>query len=134
MNTEKIIEELAECMGVSVEEIKSESQCRDIVVMRQIIAFAVYAYTGKSYLSIARGLKYKDHSSVIHAIKVVSEAIDRDNDLYQHYVSKIPYQYAVLIRADRYNPTKLEKTNVVVRRTMSIPTLSKIVSLKFKVE
>ena len=129
---EKIIAELAECMGTSVEEIKSESQCRDIVAMRQIVAFAVYAYARCSLSAVARQLNYKDHSSVIHAIKVVSEAIDRDNSMYQNYVSKIPYQYAVLIRADRYNATKLEKTNIVVRRTMSIPPLTNFTSIKFK--
>lgn len=129
---EKIIAELAECMGTSVEEIKSESQCRDIVAMRQIVAFAVYAYARCSLSAVARQLNYKDHSSVIHAIKVVSEAIDRDNAMYQNYVAMIPYQYAVLIRADRYNATKLEKTNVVVRRTMSIPPLKNFTSIKFK--
>ena len=129
---EKIISELAECMGTSVEEIKSESQCRDIVAMRQIVAFAVYSYARCSLSEVARKLNYKDHSSVIHAIKVVSEAIDRDNSMYQNYVAKIPYQYAVLIRADRYNATKLEKTNIVVRRTMSIPPLTNFTSIKFK--
>lgn len=80
-----ILKLTAEAFGVTVEQIKSADRHRDIVQARQAFCDLARRQTGASFQAIARKIN-RDHSTVIHAISVVSDRIfARDKDFCVYY-------------------------------------------------
>lgn len=78
---EKILEDSARFLGVTVEELCSRSRTRSLVTARRATAYALRELTDLSYPGIARLLGGRDHTTIIHAVDVVQDAIARNTPL-----------------------------------------------------
>lgn len=123
MNIEKIIEELADCMGVSVEDIKGRSRKRELVIVRQIVIYCLKKITGASLKSVGEHL-YRDHTTAIHAIKCVNNMYETRNDEFMGCFKKLPHMHKVMISRDT--------ASFVINDTLRMAKI-KICSLKCKV-
>ena len=119
---EKIIAELAECMGATATEIKGKSRKRELVITRQIAMYCIKQITGLSLKSVGIALK-RDHTTVIHSIKCVNDMYDTKNDEFMECFKKLPHLYKVLISHDT--------AAYVIKDTLKIAKI-KVVSIKFK--
>jgi chromosomal replication initiator protein len=76
------IEEIAKHVGkhfeVSIEQLQSARRSRGIAEARQIAIFLARELTDHSLHSIGRFFGGRDHSTVIHSYRKVSEAIEKD--------------------------------------------------------
>ena len=78
---ELIIQRVAEHFNISPSEITSKSRTSDLVLPRQISMYLCKSMTGKSLQDIAKALNKKDHTTVMHGVKKISEDIKVDKIL-----------------------------------------------------
>lgn len=76
-----IIAEVCDYYGVTPREICSKSRRRPIVRYRQMACYLAKRLTIRSYPEIGRKIGDRDHSTVIHACRVIDNLIERDADL-----------------------------------------------------
>jgi len=119
---EKIIAELAECMGTTATEIKGKSRKRKLVITRQIGQVCAKELTGLSLKTVGQAFN-RDHTTVIHSIKCVNDMYDTKNDEFMECFKKLPHLYKVLISHDT--------AAYVIKDTLKIARI-KVVSIKFK--
>ena len=78
IKTDKIIEEVARSMQVSVEDIRSPKRSAPISSARQIAQYIIRTLTGLSMESIGEEFGARDHSTVVYAIKKTEEKMKKD--------------------------------------------------------
>ncbi len=78
IKTDKIIEEVARSMQVTVEDIRSAKRSAPISLARQIAQYIIRTMTGLSMESIGEEFSARDHSSVVYSIKKVEEKMKQD--------------------------------------------------------
>ncbi len=78
---ENIICTVAEHFGISSDDITSKRRTNDLVLPRQICMYLCKELTQESLQDIAKSLKKKDHTTVMHGIKKISEDIKVDKSL-----------------------------------------------------
>ena len=66
--------------NVSVKELQSKSRKKVITTPRQIAMYLARKYTEESLVDIGK-IFNRDHSTVLHAIKVVSHKLVRDSSV-----------------------------------------------------
>lgn len=66
--------------GFLPDELLSPSRERDLVTARQVAIYLARSMTMRSYPSIGRHFG-RDHSTVIHSCKQVTEALERDDEM-----------------------------------------------------
>ncbi len=66
--------------NVSVKELQSKSRKKAITTPRQIAMYLARKYTEESLVDIGKAFN-RDHSTVLHSIKVVSKKLVRDTSL-----------------------------------------------------
>lgn len=76
-----IIQRVAEHFNITPEEITSKSRTSDLVLPRQISMYLCKTLTGKSLQDIAKAINKKDHTTVMHGVKKISEDIKVDKIL-----------------------------------------------------
>mmetsp|Transcript_26954 Transcript_26954/g.62617 ORF Transcript_26954/g.62617 Transcript_26954/m.62617 type:complete len:480 (+) Transcript_26954:3396-4835(+) len=83
--------------GVPLENLKSKSRKRELVVARQLAMFFAKKYTNHSLKSIGHYFGKRDHSTVIYALQAVNDMLDTDprfklsfEDLQRKIKCKIP--------------------------------------------
>ena len=64
--------------GLSHNDIVSKRRSKDVVVPRQIAIYLCREFTPRSYPEIGRRFGGLDHSTVIHAAKIISKALHAD--------------------------------------------------------
>lgn len=69
---------------LSIEQIISESREGDIRKARQVLCVLLKNYTSMSYNAIGK-LVNRDHATVIHCMKVLSDAKDTNQELHFQY-------------------------------------------------
>ncbi|MGL1932741.1 MAG: chromosomal replication initiator protein DnaA [Desulfotalea sp.] len=74
---------IADQFRVSVDDLQSKSRKRIITLPRQIAMFLSRKYTDDSLSEIGRLYK-RDHSTVLHSVKVITEKSRRDTSLKAH--------------------------------------------------
>jgi len=67
--------------GLKLQDIKAKKRTRDIAFPRQIAMYLCKALTHSSLSDIGRKFGGKDHSTVIHACKLIEEQRKQDKDL-----------------------------------------------------
>jgi chromosomal replication initiator protein len=80
---EEIKVKTASFFGCRVDDLESPSRTRDIVRRRQIAMFMARKMTNRSLPDIARRFNKKDHTTVIHAVKIIEALIQTDPDFAQ---------------------------------------------------
>ena len=76
-----IIEVISEHFGVNPNDITSEKRNSEFVLPRQIAMYMCRNIIGMSLADIAKLLKKKDHTTVMHGIKKITEKIETDEDV-----------------------------------------------------
>jgi chromosomal replication initiator protein len=72
---------VAEAFGVKISDLKSKRRTKAVVLPRQIAMYLCRTLTGSSLPETGHVFGGKDHSTVIHAIKVIEEKKEKDPEL-----------------------------------------------------
>ena len=64
--------------GIASDDLKSKSRKKELVVARQVAMYFSKQYTNHSLKSIGHYFGGRDHSTVIHALQAVSNALDTE--------------------------------------------------------
>jgi chromosomal replication initiation ATPase DnaA len=70
-----IINATASHFGVSTKDIKGDRRFPDVVLARHVAMFLMRAVTGLSTTSIARCIGRRDHTTILHGVRRISEMI-----------------------------------------------------------
>jgi chromosomal replication initiator protein len=72
---------VADAFGVRVSDLKSKRRTKAVVLPRQVAMYLCRTLVGTSLPETGRLFGGKDHSTVIHACKVIEEKKEKDQDL-----------------------------------------------------
>jgi chromosomal replication initiator protein len=72
---------VAEVFGVKISDLKSKRRTKTVVLPRQVAMYLCRTIAGSSLPETGAFFGGKDHSTVIHAIKVVEEKKEKDQEL-----------------------------------------------------
>lgn len=78
MNCEKIIRIVANHFQLDVEDIKTQSRKREVLLPRQIAMYFCKEYTAVSLRGIGSRFGDKHHATVLHSYKTINNLIDTD--------------------------------------------------------
>lgn len=81
VDAQKIQKEVADRFNVEVADLKGKCRSKDIVVPRQVAMYLVRQMTDTSLPAIGKVFGGRDHSTVLHACKQVSEKLAKDSNL-----------------------------------------------------
>ncbi len=84
----KITKIVADVMNIKEHEIKLKKRTAEIVLARQLSMYFAKKYTNLSLKSIGKELGNKDHSTVLHSIKVINNLLEYDKNI-KNYVDII---------------------------------------------
>ncbi|MCX6806558.1 MAG: chromosomal replication initiator protein DnaA [Candidatus Berkelbacteria bacterium] len=82
LNSEKVLNEVADFYGLKKEDILNRKRDRDLVHPRQIAMYLLRRELNYSYPKIGKELK-RDHTTIIHGCGKIEKAITQDNGLKQ---------------------------------------------------
>ena len=77
---------LAKFPHVTLSDLKSNRRTAKVVLPRQIGMYLCKELTNKSYPDIGRRFGGRDHTTVIHAVKKITEMV-RDNEVFARFIS-----------------------------------------------
>ena len=72
---------VADYYKISVDNLRSRSNTRTVLVPRQVAMYLCKRLTKKSYPEIARQFGGKHHTTVIHSVEKINHSIDSDREL-----------------------------------------------------
>ncbi len=75
--------QVAEAWGVSAEALQSKRRTKDLTVPRQVAMYLIKELHGLSLVEVGKLFGGRDHSTVIHSINRVEEALANDSDFRQ---------------------------------------------------
>ena len=78
---EQIVREVSNEYGVEAEELRSSSRTAKIALPRQIVMYLTNKHTEHTLVAIAKKLKRKNHTTVMHGIKTIGNRIETDKKL-----------------------------------------------------
>ena len=81
INVESIQNIVASHYNLNIEEMLSPRRSRSLARPRQIAMYLAKQYTTNSLPDIGRKFSNRDHTTVIHAVKKISELIKNDNEI-----------------------------------------------------
>jgi chromosomal replication initiator protein len=87
LTVEYIQKTVCEYFGLKVQDIKAKKRTRDIAFPRQVAMYLSKQLTENSLNEIGKNFGGKDHSTVIHACKLIEERIQKDEE----FEKKIDY-------------------------------------------
>lgn len=71
---------VCEYFGLKIQDIKAKKRTRDIAFPRQVAMYLSKTLTDSSLSEIGKGFGGKDHSTVIHACKLIEERMKKDEE------------------------------------------------------
>ncbi|MEN8264509.1 MAG: chromosomal replication initiator protein DnaA [Nitrospirota bacterium] len=80
LTVEFVQKTVCEYFGLKMQDIKAKKRTRDIAFPRQIAMYLSKALTDSSLSEIGKNFGGKDHSTVIHACKLIEERRKKDED------------------------------------------------------
>ena len=75
---EEIIKKVSDYYGVETEAINTRSRKREVVLVRQVAMFLAKKYLDLSTSKIGQYVGNRDHATVLHACKTVTNLADTD--------------------------------------------------------
>ena len=81
ISNELIQKAVADSFGVKPSDLKSKRRTKTVVLPRQVAMFLCRSVAGSSFPEIGNFFGGKDHSTVIHACKVIEEKKEKDPEL-----------------------------------------------------
>ena len=73
--------EVAEFFSLSVNELKSKSRHKNVIVPRQVAMYLSRKLTTHSLPEIGAAFGGKDHTTILHAVKKVEEILPKDEQI-----------------------------------------------------
>jgi chromosomal replication initiator protein len=80
LTVDYVMKQVCEYYGLRVQDIKAKKRTRDIAFPRQVAMYLSKILTDSSLSEIGKGFGGKDHSTVIHACKLIEERTKSDED------------------------------------------------------
>jgi chromosomal replication initiator protein len=74
----KILGSITDKYSLTIEELKSNSRKKDVVLARHIAMYMLRFHAKKTYIDIANFFNRKDHTTVLHAFKKISAAVNNE--------------------------------------------------------
>jgi len=87
LNSQQIIQAVAEYYHISVEDMCSKQRDKYIVMPRQIAMYLIRQETQASLIEIGQLFGGRDHSTVLHACEKIDRAINTDSTLRNEIVT-----------------------------------------------
>ena len=81
MTVDKIIEEVSRTFGISVEDIRSKKRDEEIANARQVAMYCMRDITSMTMEEIGAEFGGRNHSTVTHSIKKVTQQLQNDQNL-----------------------------------------------------
>lgn len=78
VKADDIIKQTAQYYGISIDDLLSSSRLRSLVRPRQMAMFLMKKMTSLSYPAISHKFRKKNHTTVLHAIKVIQQRREDD--------------------------------------------------------
>ncbi|HQG68449.1 MAG TPA: helix-turn-helix domain-containing protein, partial [Paludibacteraceae bacterium] len=75
---EKIRDTVCDYFSIPVDAIFTKSRKREVVQARQIAMYLSKQFTKNSLSSIGKAIGERDHATVLHACKIISDLMDTD--------------------------------------------------------
>lgn len=79
VNVEHILKVVADRFQIRAADLKSKRRTKTVVFPRQVAMYLCRTLTNSSFPEIGRQFGGKDHSTVIHAVRLITEQIERDH-------------------------------------------------------
>jgi chromosomal replication initiator protein len=79
-----VIKVVCDYFNITDDEIKQVCRRREVVYKRQLAMFLLATFTNETYVDIGKFF-YKDHTTVIHAKKLIRNLIDIDEAVKSDY-------------------------------------------------
>lgn len=112
-------------LDIAYEDLVSQRRTADLAEKRQIVMFALRELTSRSYPEIGVLLGDRDHSTVIHGVRRIGEAIERDPDLRQRVIA-----FLAFVRAEVGTHETEEDAFAVAERVAARPSAAVGVSVE----
>ncbi|MBI2605578.1 MAG: chromosomal replication initiator protein DnaA [Deltaproteobacteria bacterium] len=84
IGADAILDAVSKHFSVKISEIKGKDRSRKISVPRQIAMFLLRKYCRKSYPDIGALLGGKDHSTILHGVRMITENLAAETEIKQH--------------------------------------------------
>jgi chromosomal replication initiator protein len=78
ISVESIQQLVATHFGIQVSDLKDKSRKKEVVMPRQIAMYLTKEHTDLALKSIGYHFGGRDHSTVIHSIQAINDALDAD--------------------------------------------------------
>jgi chromosomal replication initiator protein len=80
LTIERIRATVARRFDVAESLLVSKRRTQEVAIARQVVMYIARTLTGMSLKAIGRAVGGRDHSTVIHAVKLVRDTMDTDSD------------------------------------------------------
>lgn len=78
LSLEQISKVVAETFGIEVDDLRSSSRAKKFAQPRQIVMYLCNKHTSQTLMTIAKKLKRKNHTTVMHGIQAVTNLLEQD--------------------------------------------------------
>lgn len=78
LSLEQISKVVAESFGIEVDDLRSTSRAKKFAQPRQIVMYLCNKHTTQTLMTIAKKLKRKNHTTVMHGIQSITNLIEQD--------------------------------------------------------
>lgn len=126
LNSNNLLQIVANSIGKSDELIKSRSRSRMLVTARHIYFYFARNYLNMTLKEIGQELGIRDHATVIHGLNKVNDMIDINDDVYCRLIHHIDN----IIKNDYRKDTKL---TIFVPYNVNIKDLCTMLSKEYNV-
>ena len=90
-----IVDMLAARFGVDREDIEGPSRRKELVVVRDLVAYFLRRYAEMSYPAIGRLLGGRDHTTIIHSYKKIQNSLDEEKDFESKFAELVAKARAI---------------------------------------
>jgi hypothetical protein len=102
----QIVALCADYFETSIQQISGRSRQREIVKARFTAMYLCRHFTGYSLKTIAETIAERDHSTVIHALKVVKDSYDAEDDYFKPHIEQLTFLVNNTIALNKEVPKK----------------------------
>ena len=106
-----IKKDVSNIMAVSIEEMEMKTRKREIVTARQVSMMLAKTFTKYSLAKIGNEIGKKDHATVLHACKTISNLLDTKDPQVTPIMAKLIDKYTKIQKALK-DPSSIQEENI----------------------
>lgn len=84
ISSDKVLDAVTAHFKVKLTDLRGRGRRKEIVLPRQVAMYLIREETGASLVEIGRELGGRDHTTIMHGISKIEEAVERDTTLRRH--------------------------------------------------